>query len=162
MISLQEINKRLLEHEGYRRFPYRCTANKLTIGIGRNIEDCPFTPEELALVGENYMTEGISEDVAFKLLEKDIDKFTHQLEKNIPFFNKLDDERQYCLLDMIFNMGLGNKCKGLLSFKNMLKNLELGNYKQAAQECLNSKYGRELPIRAKRIANTIETGVFKW
>ena len=114
------------------------------------------------MAGENYMTEGISEDVAFKLLEKDIDKFTHQLEKNIPFFNKLDDERQYCLLDMIFNMGLGNSKKGLLSFKNMLKNLELGNYKQAAQECLNSKYGRELPIRSKRIANTIETGVFKW
>ena len=37
-----------------------------------------------------------------------------------------------------------------------------GFYKQAAAECLNSKYGRELPTRAGRIARTIETGVFKW
>ena len=68
MISAIEIEKRLYIHEGFRSKPYRCTANKLTIGIGRNIEDRPFTEEELQLVGKDYMTKGITKAQAFAIL----------------------------------------------------------------------------------------------
>lgn len=162
MISAIEIEKRLYIHEGFRSKPYRCTANKLTIGIGRNIEDRPFTEEELQLVGKDYMTKGITKAQAFAILARDVMQFDSELRKNIPFYEKLDDERQYALLDMVFNMGIGNQKKGLLSFKKMLSYISKGFYKQAATECLNSKYGRELPVRAGRIARAIETGVFKW
>ena len=162
MLSLDEIKQRLAVHEGFRSKPYRCTANKLTIGIGRNIEDRPFTEEELRLVDKDYMTKGITKAQAFAILAKDVMQFDFELRQNIPFYERLDDERQYALLDMVFNMGIGNSKKGLLSFKNMLNYIGTGFYKQAAAECLNSKYGRELPTRAGRIARTIETGVFKW
>ena len=162
MLSLDEIKQRLEVHEGFRSKPYRCTANKLTIGIGRNIEDRPFTEEELRLVDKDYMTKGITKAQAFAILAKDVMQFDFELRQNIPFYERLDDERQYALLDMVFNMGIGNSKKGLLSFKNMLNYMGTGFYKQAATECLNSKYGRELPTRAGRIARTIETGVFKW
>ena len=40
----------LLEHlkieEGFRSFPYLCTAKKMTIGFGRNIEDVGVTEAE--------------------------------------------------------------------------------------------------------------------
>lgn len=162
MLSLDEIKQRLEVHEGFRSKPYRCTANKLTIGIGRNIEDRPFTEEELRLVDKDYMTKGITKSQAFAILARDVMQFDFELRQNIPFYERLDDERQYALLDMVFNMGIGNSKKGLLSFKNMLNYIGTGFYKQAAAECLNSKYGRELPTRAGRIARTIETGVFKW
>lgn len=162
MISVSEIKQRLYVHEGFRSKPYRCTANKLTIGIGRNIEDRPFTEEELRLVDKDYMTKGITKVQAFAILARDVMQFDFELRQNIPFYERLDDERQYALLDMAFNMGIGNSKKGLLSFKNMLNYMGTGFYKQAAAECLNSKYGRELPTRAGRIARTIETGVFKW
>lgn len=162
MISVSEIKQRLYVHEGFRSKPYRCTANKLTIGIGRNIEDRPFTEEELRLVDKDYMTKGITKAQAFAILARDVMQFDFELRQNIPFYEKLDDERQYALLDMAFNMGIGNSKKGLLSFKNMLNYMGTGFYKQAAAECLNSKYGRELPVRAGRIARAIETGVFKW
>lgn len=162
MISVSEIKQRLYVHEGFRSKPYRCTANKLTIGIGRNIEDRPFTEEELRLVDKDYMTKGITKAQAFAILARDVMQFDFELRQNIPFYERLDDERQYALLDMAFNMGIGNSKKGLLSFKNMLNYMGTGFYKQAAAECLNSKYGRELPVRAGRIARTIETGVFKW
>lgn len=162
MLSLDEIKQRLAVHEGFRSKPYRCTTNKLTIGIGRNIEDRPFTEEELRLVDKDYMTKGITKAQAFAILARDVMQFDFELRQNIPFYERLDDERQYALLDMAFNMGIGNNKKGLLSFKKMLRYIGTGFYKQAAVECLNSKYGRELPTRAGRIARTIETGVFKW
>lgn len=162
MLNMDEIKQRLLVHEGFRDKPYRCTANKLTIGIGRNIEDRPFTEEELQLVGKDYMTKGITKAQAFAILARDVMKFDSELRQNIPFYERLDDERQYALLDMAFNMGIGNQKKGLLSFRKMLSYIGTGFYKQAAVECLNSKYGRALPTRAGRIARTIETGVFKW
>lgn len=162
MLSLDEIKQRLAVHEGFRSKPYRCTSGKLTIGIGRNIEDNPFTEEELRLVDKDYMEKGITKVQAFAILARDVMQFDFELRKKIPFYANLDDERQYALLDMAFNMGIDNQKRGLLSFKKMLSYIGTGFYKQAAEECLNSKYGRELPTRAGRIARTIETGVFTW
>ena len=36
---LQKVKEQLLRHEGLRFKPYRCPAGKLTIGIGRNLND---------------------------------------------------------------------------------------------------------------------------
>jgi lysozyme len=35
---MNRIKAQLVRHEGLRLKPYRCTAGKLTIGIGRNLE----------------------------------------------------------------------------------------------------------------------------
>ena len=45
----------LIRHEGIKYKPYRCTAGKLTIGVGRNIEDV-----------------GISESEAMHMLKNDV------------------------------------------------------------------------------------------
>ncbi|MFA6660842.1 MAG: lysozyme, partial [Bacilli bacterium] len=37
---MDRIKEQLVRHEGLRLKPYRCTADKLTIGIGRNLDDC--------------------------------------------------------------------------------------------------------------------------
>ena len=37
---MDRIKEQLVRHEGLRLKPYRCTAGKLTIGIGRNLDDC--------------------------------------------------------------------------------------------------------------------------
>lgn len=34
---MDRIKEQLVRHEGLRLRPYRCTAGKLTIGIGRNL-----------------------------------------------------------------------------------------------------------------------------
>lgn len=40
----------LIYEEGFRQYPYRCTANKLTIGIGRNLQDTGITAQEAELL----------------------------------------------------------------------------------------------------------------
>ena len=67
------------------------------------------------------------------------------------------DERQYALIDMCFQLG----AYGVSKFKNMLSAMREGDWDKASKECLNSKYARQTPKRAERIAHLIKTGEWK-
>ena len=43
---MKSIVNQLILHEGLRLKPYRCTAGKLTIGVGRNLETKGLSEEE--------------------------------------------------------------------------------------------------------------------
>lgn len=146
--------RRLAFHEGVRYKPYYCTAGKLTIGVGRNLEDNPLTPEERKACGDIY--QGITKNAAYMLLRNDVARCEEFLRKNIPFYQSLDVERQYALLDMAFQME-----KKLLRFKKMLKALEEKKYSLASAECLDSNYHKQTPKRCERIAYLIRTGEWK-
>lgn len=156
MIEMQEAIKRLILHEGLKLKPYKCPAGFLTVGVGRNVETNPITDEEKRVVGD--WEHGITENGAKYLLKNDIMKAHKECKKNIEFYKNLDDERQYALLDMCFNLGIYR----LLMFRKMLFAMEIGDYRGAAKECLNSKYAKEVGKRAVRIAKTIEKGVFSY
>ena len=64
---MNQAKAQLVRHEGLRLKPYRCTAGKLTIGVGRNLED-----------------KGISQQEAYELLENDIRECEVQLLTEIP------------------------------------------------------------------------------
>jgi lysozyme len=155
MLSNDEIIQRLVFHEGCVLKVYICPAGYPTIGVGRNLETNPLTNEELKVCGD-YM-HGITKNAAFYLLRNDIERVVKDCKKKISFWEQLDDERKYALLDMCFQLGLG----GLLKFKNMLKAMGVGNFKEAAAQCLDSQYAKQTPSRAKRIAKTIECGRFE-
>ena len=153
MLDISEIISRLSFHEGCVLMPYICPAGKLTIGIGRNIDDNPFTVEELKVIGDDWK-HGITKAQAYMLCRNDINRCIKQLKKGIPFFDNLDAERQYALIDLCFNMGI----KSLKKFKKMLEAMGSSYYNRAAEELLNSKYATQVGVRAKRIAKLIETG----
>lgn len=156
MLSNDEIVQRLVFHEGVKLKPYYCTRGYLTIGVGRNLETNPLSAEEKRVCGD-YM-HGITKNAAFYLLRNDIAKVKEECKRGIPFWDNLDDERKYALIDMCFQMGLD----GLKGFKKMLAAMGVGNWSKAYEECLDSDYARkDSPTRAKRIAKTIETGRFE-
>ena len=81
---MNRIKAQLVRHEGLRLKPYRCTAGRLTIGIGRNLDD-----------------RGISQKEAYTMLERDIQDCEQWLIDKIPeIYNKLDEVRQSVLLNM--------------------------------------------------------------
>jgi lysozyme len=43
---MDRIKEQLVRHEGLRLKSYRCTAGNLTIGIGRNLDDCGISQSE--------------------------------------------------------------------------------------------------------------------
>lgn len=155
MIDMGTAVQRLCIHEGIRLSPYKCSEGYLTIGVGRNLITNPITEEEKKVVGD--WQHGITKNAAFYLLRNDIKRVEQECREHIPFWKQLDDERQYALLDMAFNLGI----RGLLQFKKMLSDIGIGNYRGAAKECLNSNYAKQTGKRAERIAKAIETGRFE-
>ena len=134
---MNEIAAKLIEtHEGRRNHPYKCTAGKLTIGIGHNLDDVPISDEAI--------------DVIFKA---DLEA-AERVAAKYPYFEELDIARQAALIDMSFQLGAG----GLAEFRKMHKALEAGDFDTAHFECLNSDYATQTPARAHRIANILKTG----
>ena len=156
MIQIQEAIERLKRHEGLSLMPYRCPAGYLTIGYGHNLVTNPITEDEKRVLGD--WAHGITQNGAVFLLRNDIYRTCQECKKAFPFWTSLDPERQYAVLDMAFNMGIHK----LLKFKKMLAALEMGDYQGAAKEVLNSKYAKDVGMRAKRIARTIEKGEFRY
>ena len=156
MIDMEEIINRLILHEGLKLEPYKCPAGYLTIGVGRNLVTNPLTKTEKQVVGD--ISRGITYDMAIYLLRHDIKRVIGECRSCFAFWKHLDAERKYALVDMCFNLGL----RRLLGFRKMLDALEIGDYRGAAKECLNSKYAQDVKERAERIARTFETGVFSY
>jgi len=153
MILWDDIQKRLMLHEGCVDHVYTCPKGYKTIGIGRNLQTNPLSHKEKAVVND---LSKISVEQALFLLKNDVKRCMKELTDNISFYYQLDDERQYALLDMCFNMGI----KKLLKFKRMLNAMLIGDYRGAAKECLMSKYAVDVGKRAVRIARLIETGIW--
>lgn len=133
---MKSIEEQLILHEGLKLKPYRDTVGKLTIGIGRNLDD-----------------KGISEDEALFLLRNDITEVREALGK-YDWFTALDPVRQKVLIDMAFNLGVA----GLLGFKQMIAALERGDYLVAAAEMVNSRWYAQTRLRAIRLVKMMRTG----
>lgn len=129
--------RQLRLHEGERLKPYRCTAGKLTIGVGRNLEDRGITREESAM-----------------LLTNDIAAMERELQHALPWVATLDEVRQRVLVDMAFNLGI----VGLLAFKRTLATVAAGQYQQSATMMLDSKWARQVGQRAERLSRMMATG----
>lgn len=147
------IIKRLEFHESCILKPYYCPTGHLTLGIGHNIDARAFTNEEKKAIGD--WKKGITKNMAYMICRNDVNICLNQL-KTLPFWNRLDLERKYALLDMCFQLGF----KGLCGFKKMLEAMRWGKWQTAAEECLNSDYARQTPARAKRIARLIKEGIW--
>lgn len=135
-MDIENVKRRLIEEEGLKLFPYRCTANKLTLGVGRNIED-----------------RGISDITAMQMLEEDIALCVNELERNISWWSEAPDGLQEVLIDLCFNMGISK----LMLFTKTLQYLGSGEMVKAADELLNSRYATMVPNRAKRNADIIRS-----
>lgn len=149
--------QRLCVNEGLRLKPYYCPAGHLTIGIGRNLESNPLTAEEKAYIGHS-VKEGITNDQAFYLCRNDLKKVRNDLDKNLPWWRDLNADRQFVMIDLCFNMGIGNSKKGLLSFNNTLQAIAQGYYIKASENLLKSKYAKDVGIRAERNSYALKTG----
>jgi len=135
---LERIKEQLVKHEGLRLKPYRCTAGKLTIGVGRNLDDC-----------------GISKTEAYVLLENDIQHCEKQLLDEIPeIYSPLDEVRKSVLLNMCFNLGIG----GLLGFNNTLAYIASGDWERAANGMLASKWAKQVGRRAIELSELMRKG----
>jgi len=138
-MNMQRLQNTLEHHEGLRLKPYKDSVGKLTIGIGRNLDDV-----------------GISKSEALLLLQNDIDVAINKLRTNYSWFSALSEIRQEILINMVFNMGI-TRFKG---FKKMIHALEQADYTAASVEMLDSKWASQVGNRATELSAAMLKGEF--
>tara|TARA_R110002153_G_scaffold65465_3_gene175030 strand:- start:910 stop:1326 length:417 start_codon:yes stop_codon:yes gene_type:complete len=127
----------LRKHEGVEHKPYTDTVGKLTIGVGRNLDD-----------------RGLSDHEIDFLLQNDIQLVEEELDQWWPHWRSLNQTRQLVVADMMFNMGRPR----LSQFKMFLAALQAANYEMASTEMLDSKWAGQVKGRATTLADMMSTG----
>lgn len=136
---MDDTEKYIAAEEGYRQFPYRCTAGKLTIGYGFNLDDT-----------------GLSEPESAAILHMRLGVLRTILVKYLPWFPALNEARQAALLSMAYQMGVS----GLLSFSTSLGLMAAGHWDEASRQMLASKWATQTRARARRTAYMVRYGRF--
>ncbi len=135
---MTDLEEMLIRHEGLRLKPYRCTAGKLTIGVGRNLEDV-----------------GVSESEALAMLRRDITEVQVRLINDERWcFGDLCHARQVVLANMCFQLGKA----GLDKFRKLRAAVAAGDWEEAARQMLDSRWAKQTPRRAKELAEIMRTG----
>ena len=139
-------NDKLIEmlkiHEGVETHAYKCSASKITIGVGRNID-----PEGGI---------GLSEDEIDYLLQNDIDRIITELDFEYGWFSELNEARQDAMIDISFNLGQTR----LRKFKKALTAMEKSDWDTAANEFMDSKWSKQVGNRAKELTEIIRNGKY--
>lgn len=136
----------LIRDEGLRLRTYRCSAGHLTIGVGHKVAD------------RDRLAEGdsISLEAAGLLLSRDIATAigTANTIFGLDRFETMTDARQRALVNMIFNLGSGK----FAGFRRMILAVKEHRWDDAARECLDSAYAKQVGARANRVANALKSG----
>jgi len=137
MVDWDKLKQDLIRDEGVRLKPYTDSVGKMTIGVGRNLDDM-----------------GITESEADYLLENDIGRTRIELDRVVPWWRDLPDAPGRALVNMCFNLGWPRLSK----FKNMLASLQAGDFDAAAGHALDSRWATQVGDRATRVADLIRGG----
>lgn len=119
------------ENEGFRGNVYKDTLGFDTIGYGIKL---PITKKE-----------------AITLLKHRLNKKKAKLIKARPHIAILPEEIQNVLFEMAYQLGVG----GILKFKKMFEALEEEDHLEASYEMLDSKWAKQTPNRAKKLAEKV-------
>lgn len=137
--ALSLADKLLRKHEGTRQFVYQCPAGYNTIAVGRNLDTRGVLPDEIEL-----------------MLANDIKACAEDL-RGFEWWDALTPNRKAALIDLRFCVGAA----GFRGFKKMLSALEVKDYREAAEQIIDSDMARKTKgggIRCQELAGLIRVG----
>ena len=126
--------------EGLRLKKYQDQFGNWTIGFGH-----------LMIPYEIRTMDSITNEQAEEIFNTD---FHNALNSSLHLFKNFDsftDPRQRAIVNMMFQLGEYKLSK----FVNMLAAIREDNWSKAALHCLDSKYAKQCPERAKRVAKML-------
>lgn len=130
----KKLKKMLIEHEGIKYAPYKCTAGKTTIGIGHNLDD-----------------KGISKAVVDLLYNEDVAEVESDLKAIFDDFYTLPEQIQLVLADMRFQLGY----KGFRSFKRLIIAVKDRNWSVMFAQMKRSQWHNQTPNRANDLMRMV-------
>lgn len=148
MIS-DELIEQVKKEEGLSLKAYICPAGKKTIGYGRNLEASPFFEG-------NRIPDEITQDQAEAILHFDLNHAAQVLGAAWHGYGLLEGARRDACIQMVYQLGLN----GFLGFRRMREALIRCDWQRAYAEALDSKWAKQTPSRARRVATQILTGEY--
>lgn len=131
------LRQNLIESEGKRNKAYLDSVGKITIGIGRNLDDVGLSEKEVEYLFQNDLTSAING--AMNLF---------------PNLFAWSENRQHALIEMVFNLGES----GVRKFRKMREAISVYDWEKAANEALDSKWAKQVGKRAERLAMSLRNG----
>lgn len=134
-MSIDKAKKMLSVDEGLRLKPYRCTAGKLTIGYGRNLDDV-----------------GISEKIADEMLKEDLEVARKTCQHIFgALFATWSENRQLGWINLAFNLGRTRLSK----FKNTIRAAQIEDWFEVENGLRQSLWFKQVKGRAERVIGMI-------
>lgn len=140
-MTTEHFESDIRREEGLRLSAYRDTEGVLTIGYGHTGAD----------VAEG-MRWGIEH--AKEVFAADVRRAVAALDLEAVWWRNLNGPRQDVIGSMAFQLGL----RGVLNFHRMVAAIRRGDFESAAEEMLSSKWAKQTPHRAARLAEQMKTG----
>jgi len=135
----------LINNEGFVSHAYQDTKGYWTAGIGRLLD--------------RRKGGGLSMEEAVYLAKNDVRRSIVLLNKHLPWWKNLSPVRQRVMIELVFNMGIGDSSNGLLSFRNTLPAIKHGDYETATTGLRNSKWAKDVgPIRSSKMIKMLLQG----
>ena len=131
---MEDLLKKIKEHEGFRSRVYKCTEGYDTIGYGFAIKDLE-----------------LDEDIAEENLLRKLEKLIKRIRDKFDWLDTVPHEVQGVLVNMSYQMGV----TGVSKFKKALHAMQMFQWKIAADELLDSRWAKQTPNRAKELSDII-------
>ena len=139
-MDIEKLREELKADEGVKYEVYLDHLGLPTCGIGHLIKDSD--PEYELEVGTEIGEERVND-----LFEQDIEVTIDECRKLYYDFDKLPEEAQHIIANMMFNMGRPR----LSRFHKMKRAVENREWKEASNEMKDSKWYKQVTNRAERL-----------
>ena len=156
MPDFKALIERIGVNEGFRSEVYQCTAGVDTVGIGFALPSLPkkITPEIALKIVLWQIEMGIismPEDVCVEMVAEEISQLHLKLLDDLDWYKDMPPEIQGVVIEMCYQMGFSGFCK----FKKAIANMIDKDWKGAAAEMLDSRWAKQTPNRANRLADIV-------
>lgn len=139
-MDLEKLREEIEADEGCKYEIYLDHLGLPTFGIGHLVTEND--PEH----GQPVGTE-VSEERVAEVFESDIEVTLDECERLYSGFSELPEEVQHILANMMFNMGRPR----LSGFKKFNAAIEAGEWQEASEEMIDSRWYRQVTNRAERL-----------
>ena len=133
-MDIEQTKAEIKKEEGFRMETYKCTEGHLTGGYGHKMLEGETPPTDMA---------GWT-----KLFERDFARAMSGAEELLMICPNVDDTARHIVVEMCYQMG----SYGVSKFHGMLSALQESDYVTASKEMLDSRWAKQTPKRAMRMA----------
>ena len=138
-MDIEQTKAEIKKEEGFRMETYKCTEGHLTGGYGHKMLDGETPPTDMA---------GWT-----KLFERDFARAMSGAEELLMICPNVDDTARHIVVEMCYQMG----SYGVSKFHGMLSALQESDYVTASKEMLDSRWAKQTPNRANRMAERMKS-----